>query len=138
LTKEESADYSKLRAKLDLHIKALEAELPKVTAEEAAKDKLNDLARSQILYGMNLVGGELKGLIHAAILNIKNDELRKKLNTGFEEFWAIFNTEHRKRLEKMREKALEKNMQNPEIRPTPPPPPEKNPPKPPAAAKDTF
>lgn len=85
LTRDESTDNARLRAKTELHIKALEAEIPLVATEEAAKAKLNDLARSQFLYGLAIV--EIRQPLHTATLSIKNDDLRKKLNAGFQEFW---------------------------------------------------
>ena len=110
LNKEELADCEKLRAKVELHYRALEAEIVGVTSEEAAQTKLTELGRAYFYYGkwnMN----EIRILLIKAASTIRNPGVRAKFeDSGFVQFWTSFNEKHEMRMKKMREKALEKTM----------------------------
>src|SRR5262249_37811061 len=76
LTKEEQLDFKRLRAKTELHIKALEREIQKSVTEEDAHNKLIDLARSYILFGTQLP--DLRGMLKIAADSIENENTRQR------------------------------------------------------------
>ena len=54
ITPDEETDFKHLRTKLDIHIKALEREIPKAKEFYDAQAKLNDLWRSYFLIGTQI------------------------------------------------------------------------------------
>jgi len=122
LTPREAAEFDRLRAKADLHINALEAEIPLVTTEEMAQAKLSDLGRYYFLYGQ-YIPQEIRAFLKRAADSIRNPAVKAKFNDlGFNTFWTGFIEKHGK---KMHERAIERNMLEKMDKQTPPAPGEK-------------
>ena len=104
LTDKEKSELAKLRARADIHIKALEQEIPNVTVEETAHAKLHELGRYYFYYGM--VPQEIRSLLHIAVLGIKNEPLKHKMEVGMAGLWMTFVEKHKnyKQFEKLYER----------------------------------
>src|SRR5947207_2911642 len=122
LTKAEQGDFDRLRAKTDLHVKALEAEIPSVMTEEAAQARLNELGRYYFLYGQYALN-DIRAYLKRAAMSIHNPAVRSKFDdAAFGQFWQSFIDKHENRFNKVHEKALERNMLDKIDKTTPPPP----------------
>jgi hypothetical protein len=75
MSKEDEAEYKKLRAKVEVHIQALEREIANVSNEEEARASLQELGRYYWYYGSILP--DLRIAIRNAVSSIKNEKLRK-------------------------------------------------------------
>ncbi len=124
LSDKEKAELTKLRAKADIHIKALEVEASAAATEEAAQAKLHELGRYYYLYG--LPAQEIRSALHIVVERIKNDAVRVKVDANFKSFWETFVYKHKNY------KPFEKIYDNMMEREKPPVTPEKPPIKPPA------
>lgn len=101
LTEKEKSELAKLRARADIHIKALEQEIQNVTSEETAHAKLHELGRYYFYYGM--APQEIRSLLHKSVLEIKNEPLKHKMEVGMTGLWLTFVEKHKnyKQFEKL-------------------------------------
>ncbi len=76
ITRDEETDYKRLRTKVEVHIKALEREIPKVKDTYEAQGKLSDLMRSYFLIGTQ--PEIVKSNIKVATNSIENESVRDK------------------------------------------------------------
>ena len=98
LTREEEKEFLLLRAKLDLHIKALEREIKTAESENKAMNQVLDYARSQFQFGTT--PDYLKPLIDAAVDSILNEGIRAKVRSRSKELTDIVDDRFRKALKK--------------------------------------
>ncbi|MEI6232424.1 MAG: hypothetical protein WCT04_05195 [Planctomycetota bacterium] len=127
LTVNEKSELQKLRAKVDVHIKALEAEIPDITTEEVAQAKMYELGRYYSFYGYPMQ--EIRGFMHKAAAGIKNESLRRKMEANSTVLWTNFTERHKnlKAFERYTEKMGGPDKPPGEGRPNPPPgPPNSN------------
>ncbi len=80
ISREDELDFKRLRMKLDVHIKALEREIPKVSTLLEAEAKLADLAHSYFLSGTQWE--IVKSNVKVATNGIENDTLREKASAN--------------------------------------------------------
>lgn len=83
LTKEEETEFFVLRAKLELHIKALEREIRLADDEKRAMNQLFDYARSQFQYGT--VPDYVKPLVDKAADSIVNPVVKARIEARSKE-----------------------------------------------------